>query len=77
MFCRLQFTPTEEELLDIQERFSEEGSKSHLYIPENFVATGTSYVANSPVNYSAGTVISVCIRDCMMSVGALCRFNSF
>lgn len=51
---RVLFTPTEEELLDIRERFSEEGSAGHLYIPENFVLTASSYVESTPVDYSAG-----------------------
>ena len=51
---RTLFTPTAEELLDIQQRFSTEQSDSHFYIPENFTVTVPAYVENELVDYNTG-----------------------
>lgn len=55
-FClfRMSFTPTEEELLEVQQRFSEEGEDSHLYVPDNFAVTIPAYVDSEQVDYKAG-----------------------
>ena len=66
MICcfRTSFTPTEEELLDIQQRFSEEGSDSHLYIPENFTVTVPAHVDSEQVDYKAGEWVWILCMWC-------------
>ena len=62
---RLDFTPTAEELEDVEKRFSVEGFGSRLVIPENFVETVPVYVEGTRTDFNACTCVSVCMCECV------------
>ena len=49
----MDFTPTEEELRDVEERFQVEGCGQRLVIPENFAPTVPPYKEGDPVDHGA------------------------
>ena len=51
---RLAFTPTEEELIDVEQRFAVEGCGKRLVIPENFSRTLSPYSEGTSVDHNAG-----------------------
>ena len=52
--CRLNFTPTEKEMRDVEKRFSMDSSGRHLTIPENFTQTVPSFGDGRRTDCSAG-----------------------
>ena len=55
--CRLDFTPTEEELSEVEKLFEVEGFGKRLIIPENFTTTIPAFVEGSKTDYEAGRTI--------------------
>lgn len=50
----MDFTPTAEELKDVEARFAVEGFGDRLVIPENFVETVPPFQDGSMTDYNAG-----------------------
>ena len=53
LFARVDFSPTEDELREIEESFGAEGCGHRLVIPENFTVTVPPYVEGERVDHNA------------------------
>lgn len=52
--CRLDFTPTAEELEEVERRFAVEGFGKCLVLPDNFVQSATPFVEGYITDFNAG-----------------------